>query len=320
MTTSSSDRGLWIVLNTIDIGPYCRLPSNLVSAVQPKGARPRFLPLTSAPLSSTPGPIVAGAVAFHWTRKGLEPRCALDRGSTYLEFWFRGPCDGPAGYAGAVGLSGRRQSPAGTRLAGGDASSVVRRCSSAASMRPPRQRRRSRTEDHQRRRCRRSRRCSQGRRSRRSREGRHSRQRRRCRRSRRCSQGRRSRRSRKAAVPASAADAAVPAGVGKAAVPAGAAVPVGVGKAAVPAKGGRARRANGDRAGRVDEDPDGTGGDQHAVGVADRVDVEADEVALVVDAVDGGGADPVRVRNCGEPSPLVQVKPKLWALEPVPVV
>ena len=73
------------------------------------------------------------------------------------------------------------------------------------------------------------------------------------------------------------AGAAVPAGVGKAAVPA---VPAGVGKAAVPAKGGRARRADGDRAGRVGEDPDGTGGDQHAVGVADRVDVEADEVAL----------------------------------------
>ena len=117
----------------------------------------------------------------------------------------------------------------------------------------------------------------------------------------------------KAAVPASATGAAVPAGVGKAAVPAsatGAAVPAGVGKAAVPAvpasaagpaKGGRARRANGDRAGRVGEDPDGTGGDQHAVGVADRVDVEADEVALVVDAVDGGGAGAARVRNCGEP-------------------
>ena len=74
--------------------------------------------------------------------------------------------------------------------------------------------------------------------------------------------------------------------------------------AAVPAKGDRARRANGDRAGRVGEDPDGTGGDQHAVGVADRVDVEADEVALVVDAVDGGGADAARVRDGGEPSPF----------------
>ena len=47
----------------------------------------------------------------------------------------------------------------------------------------------------------------------------------------------------------------------------------------------------------------GRGVIQHAVGVAARVDVEADEVALVVDAVDGGGADAARVRNCGEPGP-----------------
>ena len=61
------------------------------------------------------------------------------------------------------------------------------------------------------------------------------------------------------------------------------------------------------------EEPRGSGGsprlpaagarlwlDEHAVGVAGRVGVETDQVAVVVDAVDGGGADPVRVVDRGE--------------------
>ncbi len=120
----------------------------------------------------------------------LEPRCALDRGSASLGFWFRGPCDGPAGYAGALVSACRRESPAGTRLAGGDASSVIRRCSSAAFMRPPRQRRRSQKEAPQRRRSRRSR---QRRRCRRSRRGRRCRQRRCCLRCRPCRRSRQGR-------------------------------------------------------------------------------------------------------------------------------
>jgi hypothetical protein len=59
---------------------------------------------------------------------------------------------------------------------------------------------------------------------------------------------------------------------------------------------------------------------QHAVGVAGRVGVEADQVAVVVDAVDDRGADAVRVIDGGEPCPGRQVKPCMTALLPLPTV